>query len=194
MTNTTLEPRKFSENRIRFAFAIIVASIITLLGFLTAVIADSGDQDHMDGSMGFWGNMNLLLVIFFIVWVVIAIIVANDASRRGENGLLWGVLVLIMPMMGIFVYLVYIAIKSSQSSTIGTSQPTFNPATQTIPSRGYINPTTPPISQPLPSVSAPVTKKESNKKIIYCVSCGAPNNITAQYCQTCGEKLPKINK
>jgi putative membrane protein len=55
-----------------------------------------------------WGMMLLWLVIF----LVIAYLVYKDANTRGMNGLLWGILVLI-PMVGILFLIIYIIIRET---------------------------------------------------------------------------------
>jgi len=77
----------------------------------------------MDGMWGggygygfpFFGlGMMLICLIFFFV---IAYLVYQDANKRGMNGLLWGILVII-PMIGILFLIVYIIIRET-----GTQKP-----------------------------------------------------------------------
>jgi putative membrane protein len=65
-------------------------------------------MDYMGGWGGvfpFWG----LGMMFFwlIVFLIIAYLVYQDANKRGMNGLLWGILVLI-PVLGILFLIMYI--------------------------------------------------------------------------------------
>ncbi|NLZ30427.1 MAG: SHOCT domain-containing protein [Methanomicrobiales archaeon] len=53
-----------------------------------------------------WGMMLIWLPIFF----VIAFLVYRDANRRGMNGLLWFILV-ILPMVGFIFLILYLVIR-----------------------------------------------------------------------------------
>jgi putative membrane protein len=57
-----------------------------------------------------WGIMLIWLVLF----LVIGYLVYQDANKRGMNGLLWGILVII-PMVGIIFLILYIVIRESSS-------------------------------------------------------------------------------
>jgi putative membrane protein len=67
-----------------------------------------------DGGYGYgfpffgWGMMLIWLVVF----LVLAYLVYQDANKRGMNGLLWGILILI-PMLGIIFLILYIVIRES---------------------------------------------------------------------------------
>ncbi len=57
------------------------------------------------GGLPFWG---LGMMFFWLVaFLIIAYLVYQDANRRGMNGLLWGILVLI-PVLGILFLIIYI--------------------------------------------------------------------------------------
>ena len=66
------------------------------------------------GSYGFpflgWGTGLIWLVLF----LVIGYLVYQDANKRGMNGLLWGILVII-PMVGIIFLILYIVLRESGS-------------------------------------------------------------------------------
>ncbi|MFW5638666.1 MAG: SHOCT domain-containing protein, partial [Methanoculleus sp.] len=53
-----------------------------------------------------WGMMLIWLPVFF----VIAFLVYRDANRRGMNGLLWFILV-ILPMVGFIFLILYLVIR-----------------------------------------------------------------------------------
>jgi putative membrane protein len=67
-----------------------------------------------DGGYGYgfpffgWGMMLIWLVVF----LVLAYLVYQDANKRGMNGLLWGILILI-PMLGIIFLILYMVIRES---------------------------------------------------------------------------------
>ena len=66
------------------------------------------------GSYGFpflgWGMGLIWLVLFLII----GYLVYQDANKRGMNGLLWGILVII-PMVGIIFLILYIVVRESGS-------------------------------------------------------------------------------
>ncbi len=62
------------------------------------------------GFFGFW------TIFWLIVWVLIAYLVYQDAEKRGMNGLLWLILILI-PMVNIVALIIYIVVRESQPQT-----------------------------------------------------------------------------
>jgi len=52
----------------------------------------------------------LIPYIFFIVWIIIAILVAvwvyKDAEAKGESGVLWLIIVLITGIIGLIIWLI----------------------------------------------------------------------------------------
>ncbi len=72
----------------------------------------------MDGFHMFpfgYGFFGFGMVFWWVLWVVVAYLVYQDAEKRGMNGLLWFILVLI-PMVGIIFLLVYLAVREQQKS------------------------------------------------------------------------------
>jgi len=68
-------------------------------------IADIGHYGPMMGwehMMDWWGIpfMGYMMIGVWLVFIVIAFLVYQDANKRGMNGLLWFILV-ILPMIGI---------------------------------------------------------------------------------------------
>jgi putative membrane protein len=63
-----------------------------------------------NGGFPFWG----LGMMFFwlVVFLIIAYLVYQDANKRGMNGLLWGILVLI-PVIGVLFLIIYIIIRET---------------------------------------------------------------------------------
>jgi putative membrane protein len=55
-----------------------------------------------------------LALIWLVLFLVIGYLVYQDANKRGMNGLLWGILVII-PMVGIIFLILYIVIRESSS-------------------------------------------------------------------------------
>lgn len=124
-------------------------------------------------------NMFSTWFVVLFVLIIIAIIVANDASRRGHNGALWAIIVIFMPMMGVFFYLIFISVNPKIDSTLNKAQ------------------TTPSIRQSGPGYAqtyqAPPQKEVEGVYNKFCVSCGRGNIEKADYCIGCGSVIPKVN-
>jgi putative membrane protein len=61
-----------------------------------------------------WGMMLVWLVVF----LVIGYLVYQDANKRGMNGLLWGILVLI-PMVGLLFLIIYVIVRENGAQRPG---------------------------------------------------------------------------
>lgn len=82
----------------------------------TALYVDYGwmmDGEHM---LDWWGipYMGFMMTGAWFVFVVIAFLVYQDANKRGMNGLLWLILV-ILPMVGIVFLVVYLVIREEKT-------------------------------------------------------------------------------
>ncbi|MBE8539627.1 SHOCT domain-containing protein [Geoglobus acetivorans] len=60
-----------------------------------------------------FGFFGFGMLFWWILWVVIAYLVYQDAEKRGMNGLLWFILVLI-PMVGIIALIIYLIVRETQ--------------------------------------------------------------------------------
>ena len=79
-----------------------------------------GMMDYMWGGYGgfrfpFWGLG--MMLIWLVLFLLIGYLVYQDANKRGMNGLLWGILVII-PMVGLLFLIIYIVIRET-----GTQRP-----------------------------------------------------------------------
>lgn len=120
------------------------------------------------GFMNFW-------FIFIIIWLFVAIFVASDASKYGENGMLWGLVVMLMPMMGLLVYLVVRSNWSYSTRQVRTSPPAQN----TYSSQASKRP-----------LDLNTQQKASNPQSDqFCTNCGIRNHEGANYCRSCGTSL-----
>jgi len=72
----------------------------------------------MNGMMYPWGYgfpfFGFGILFWWIIFVAIGFLVYQDANKRGMNGLLWFILV-ILPMIGIVFLLLYIVIRESKT-------------------------------------------------------------------------------
>jgi putative membrane protein len=83
------------------------------------IISTVLDEGHMDGEHmmgGWWGGsvMWFWLLAIWLIFLVIAFLVYKDAEKRGKNGLLWLVLVII-PWVGILFLIVYLIIRDEKT-------------------------------------------------------------------------------
>ena len=56
--------------------------------------------------LGLFGLLCVIPIAIFVVSILIAIWVYRDAERRGMNGVLWLIVVLIANIIGLIIYLV----------------------------------------------------------------------------------------
>lgn len=101
---------------------IILISVLVAMGIFLfvsgAAMADEGDG-HMDGGhmmdMDWWGFplMWFWMIGVWLVFVVIAFLVYIDAEKRGMNGLLW-LLLIILPWVGILFLIIYLIIREDK--------------------------------------------------------------------------------
>lgn len=102
----------------------------------------------------------LLSIIFFVYWVLLALWVYKDASRRYLNATLWGLLVLVTNIVGLIVYLL------------------FKQNNQTCYKCGAL--------QSRSDVFCSICGAKINKS---CEKCGNIVAKDDKYCSKCGEKL-----
>ncbi|WP_202319749.1 SHOCT domain-containing protein [Archaeoglobus neptunius] len=72
----------------------------------------------MDGYMHYWNWWTFpffggMMFFWFILFLVIGFLVYQDANKRGMNGLLWFILV-ILPMVGWIFLVIYLIVRETQ--------------------------------------------------------------------------------
>ena len=90
---------------------------IRIYSSLMADMMDSwwGCEDGYCGGYSGWGFPFFgwgMMMIWIIVFLVIGYFVYLDANKRGMNGLLWWILIII-PMIGIIALILYVMIRES---------------------------------------------------------------------------------
>jgi len=48
----------------------------------------------------------IVAIIWFVIWILVAIWVYKDAEKRGSSGVLWLILVILLGLIGIIIWLV----------------------------------------------------------------------------------------
>ena len=127
-------------------------------------------------------EMNSMISTWFwviLILIIIAAFVANDASKRGHNGLLWGFLVVIMPMMGIFFYLIFVSLNPVANTPVSqkNASPRNNQQQYQQTNNYYKD------DEPNDNPNQGIAGK-------FCVSCGSSNVEFAEFCNKCGAKIP----
>ena len=120
---------------------------------------------------GFHDMYNFYILGLFLL-IGAAIFVASDASKRGYNGTLWAFIVVLMPMMGLFFYLIFIAISDNDYNRIRSTNHSIG--------NFQDNP------QPTPNNRFP---GKGNLTGIFCTSCGKLNQEVSIYCKYCGTEI-----
>lgn len=77
-----------------------------------------GIFSFMFGIMGPWGGAGYgfpffgmgMMFFWFLIFIIIGYIVFLDANKRGMNGLLWWILIVI-PMVGVFALFLYLILR-----------------------------------------------------------------------------------
>lgn len=99
------------------------------------------------------------LTVMFFFWVAVTIWVFRDAESRGQNGLLWGLLVFVGNLLGMIIYL----IVRSQTPTVMAQAPL-----------------------PAGSLRCPSCEKPINGSYANCPYCGLS---LGRECRSCGKSV-----
>jgi heme/copper-type cytochrome/quinol oxidase subunit 2 len=70
-------------------------------------------QDEWLWGFGALGLLCLIPLVWFIIGILLCIWVYRDAERRGMNGVLWLIIVLIAGLIGLIIYLIVRKDKTS---------------------------------------------------------------------------------
>ena len=91
----------------------LVLACVVLATFALSVAASAYYDDYYyDYDAAAWtfglGVVACLIIplIWFIVWILVAIWVYKDAEKRGKSGALWLVIVILLGLLGIIIWLV----------------------------------------------------------------------------------------
>ena len=57
----------------------------------------------------------IFALIWFVVWILVAIWVYKDAEKRGKSGVLWLIIVILLGLIGLIIWLVVRGEKSAPS-------------------------------------------------------------------------------
>lgn len=80
-----------------------------------------------------------MMLIWFIIFLIIAFFIYQDANKRGMNGLLWAILVII-PMVGLLFLIIYIIIREFKTQAPQHEEKTPMEILKERYAKGEINP------------------------------------------------------
>jgi hypothetical protein len=120
-----------------------------------------------------WTSISIFSLVLLVLWIVVIVWVYRDAERRGMNGVLWALLVLIGSIIGLLIYLIVRSdvLPATQRSKAVQVCPECN---QEI-SEGY--------------TFCPHCGKRLQGEV--CPACGKPVEPNWKVCASCGESLSK---
>lgn len=94
---------------------ILLAGVVLITTF--SIIASAADNPwdmwnttNPEAAGAFMGVAMVTCLIFaliwFIIWILVAVWVYKDAQKRGKNGILWVIIVILLGLIGLIIYLV----------------------------------------------------------------------------------------
>lgn len=120
-----------------------------------------------------WTSLSLFSFALLVLWIVVIVWVYRDAERRGMNGVLWALLVLIGNLIGLLIYLIV-----RTDSIPGTLTQRGSPATTLCPSCQK--------SVDAGFAFCPLCGTQLHRT---CPQCGKSVESTWKACPHCGAKL-----
>jgi len=91
-------------NNVKFLTAIAAIVTLLLIGINTVASAQNDYYDWIP-----YANVSLCflwVIIWFVIFLVVAIWVYRDAEKRGKSGALWLIIVIILGLIGIIIWLI----------------------------------------------------------------------------------------
>lgn len=64
------------------------------------------DNLHFGPNIFRYSSFSLMSLVLLIIWIAVIVWVYRDAEKRGMNGILWALLVLIGNLIGLIIYLI----------------------------------------------------------------------------------------
>ena len=92
--------------------AVVLICIFAMVALSSLASADYWDDYYSaQGDAGAFLGLSLIacavgVIIWFVIWILIAIWVYRDAEKRGSSGALWLIIVILLGLIGIIIWLV----------------------------------------------------------------------------------------
>ena len=90
-------------------------------------------------SLGLFG-CGVFPIIWFVIWVLVAIWVYKDAESRGASGVLWLIVVILLGIIGLIIYLVVRPKEPVPPQPMYGAPPGYAPPPGQYPPPGYAPP------------------------------------------------------
>jgi ABC-type transport system involved in multi-copper enzyme maturation permease subunit len=141
--------------------------ILAPFGFFTGAFNNAWERGFPSFHLG---SVSFFSLILFFIWLAVIVWVYRDAERRGMNGVLWALLVLIGNLIGLLIYLI---VRNDEASK----------PKQTIETRPCPN------CQKYAAETFSFCPHCGAKMEYVCSSCGESADRTWKVCPHCGDKL-----
>ena len=105
-------------------YLILLAGVVLLGAVLTIPSIASNPWDYWNttspedaGAIAgiAFATCAIFALIWFIIWILVAIWVYKDAQKHGKNGVLWLIVVILLGIIGLIIYLVVRGEKTEPS-------------------------------------------------------------------------------
>ena len=98
------------KNSIKISFVLAGVLLMTALSTIASAV-DYNYTGLNPADAGAMFGLGLAIcaivgIIWFIVWILVAIWVYKDAEKRGKSGVLWLIIVIILGLIGLIIWLV----------------------------------------------------------------------------------------
>jgi zinc-ribbon domain len=111
------------KNLIKLTIVLAGVLLITALSTIASAADNPWDMwnttNNPQAAGAFMGLAIATCVIFaliwFVVWILVAIWVYKDAQKRGKNGVLWLIIVILLGLIGLIIWLVVRGEKTEPS-------------------------------------------------------------------------------
>lgn len=88
-------------------------NVYQITGIFPAMGYMMNNMWRWDGGFGFPFFGGGMMLLWLVIFIIIGYFVYLDANKRGMNGILWWILIVI-PMIGIFSLILYIILRESR--------------------------------------------------------------------------------
>ncbi|HVL87889.1 MAG TPA: zinc ribbon domain-containing protein [Candidatus Thermoplasmatota archaeon] len=151
-------------------------------------------QGDFGMAAGVAGMIFLFFFVMLAVQIVLAIWVYTDAQKRGDNAVLWLLIVLLTGLIGVVIWLVVRPPERGPYGVPGAPPPYgyASPPPGYAPPYGAPPPPYAPSPPPRPVDSTyPGAPSGSGYGApnVFCPTCNAPNAASNRFCAACGRQL-----
>jgi predicted nucleic acid-binding Zn ribbon protein len=98
------------KNSIKLTILLVSALLITALSTLASAADYPWNYTNPANAGAFMGlaiaTCLIFTLIWFVVWILVAIWVYKDAEKRGKSGVLWLIVVILLGLIGLIIWLV----------------------------------------------------------------------------------------